>query len=391
MYLSSHLSATYLWTIQKNKSVEKRMTPYPLHISFLTGLLLLLLGSSLRAQEMYPGDVNNNGEVNGVDVLYLGLAIGAAEGPERPDATTAFIPQAFTFWGQTFPDGLDYGYADCDGDGEIDEEDFEEGLIPNFGETAPAPGPDDFSSEGAPGFDPMLKGTADLPTAGGGQEVNIAFTLGDEDTEVLNFHGLTFKLRFDPALFETDDDDDPEYQIPNNNWYGLPNETLRFSEVDLETGEVTVAIVRKGMTTVNGHGSIGTFTFVIIEDVVDAIAVDTLIEISDVRVSDGMLTTIPVAMDTAGAVSTREVNRASTLRVYPNPAREHLTVRSQEAPIRRLQMRNALGQAVPITAATGSEQQKTLSTRGLPGGWYTLEVWTDERQMTVEKVYLIDK
>ncbi|MDV7397617.1 hypothetical protein RZS08_39820, partial [Arthrospira platensis SPKY1] len=59
----------------------------------LVFLALLLTSAGLSAQVMYPGDVNNSGQANAIDVLYLGLAFGS-EGPERMSPTTAWMPQS---------------------------------------------------------------------------------------------------------------------------------------------------------------------------------------------------------------------------------------------------------------------------------------------------------
>ncbi len=85
----------------------------------ISALLFTIAFQPLSAQEVWPGDANNNGIANAVDALYIGVAYGT-EGPERDDATTDWEAQPFELWGAAFPDGTNYGYADADGDGEID-------------------------------------------------------------------------------------------------------------------------------------------------------------------------------------------------------------------------------------------------------------------------------
>ena len=76
-------------------------------------------------QVVWPGDVNNNGIVNEVDLLYLGFAFNATGSP-RVDATTDWAGQTITEeWEGNFPNGLNFVYADCNGDGLVNEEDAE--------------------------------------------------------------------------------------------------------------------------------------------------------------------------------------------------------------------------------------------------------------------------
>ena len=46
--------------------------------TYLAGLLIALSISlpQTTAQSVYPGDINHNGLVNGVDLLYWGVAFG---------------------------------------------------------------------------------------------------------------------------------------------------------------------------------------------------------------------------------------------------------------------------------------------------------------------------
>jgi len=45
---------------------------------------IFLFFSTVQAQSVYPGDVNNNGVVNGSDLLLIGEAFGTT-GPPRND------------------------------------------------------------------------------------------------------------------------------------------------------------------------------------------------------------------------------------------------------------------------------------------------------------------
>ena len=105
-----------------------------------TSLIAMFLCSVLGAQ-IWPGDANNNGKADQVDMLYVGWSFGN-DGPEREIMGTEWADSGIANgeWDFTFPNGTDYSYADCDGNGVIDIEDFE-AVVTNFnrehGEVAP--------------------------------------------------------------------------------------------------------------------------------------------------------------------------------------------------------------------------------------------------------------
>ncbi|PHI20140.1 hypothetical protein CEQ90_09325 [Lewinellaceae bacterium SD302] len=75
---------------------------------------------------MWPGDIDNNGQVAAADLLYFGHSFDS-EGPERPgivNLSWAPIPMG-EIWLDTFPDGHNFAYADIDGNGRVTETDFE--------------------------------------------------------------------------------------------------------------------------------------------------------------------------------------------------------------------------------------------------------------------------
>ncbi|MFM9949281.1 MAG: hypothetical protein ACKV1O_15180, partial [Saprospiraceae bacterium] len=90
-----------------------------LNIILIT-LALLACAQLAGAQTLHPGDADDNGEVNQYDLLYIGYAYGTV-GPMRLEDDTEFSPQAIPLlWTQTFPNGLNYAYADANGNGVVD-------------------------------------------------------------------------------------------------------------------------------------------------------------------------------------------------------------------------------------------------------------------------------
>jgi hypothetical protein len=81
---------------------------------------------------VYSGDANNDGICDIRDILPIGRFFGQT-GPARPGGSTTWGAQTATVW--SVPDAT---YADCDGNGTVDENDVQ-GIITNYGRTRSSP------------------------------------------------------------------------------------------------------------------------------------------------------------------------------------------------------------------------------------------------------------
>lgn len=326
---------------------------------------------------MYPGDINNNGVVNGTDVLYWGVAAGA-EGPERAGATTDFTPQVITPWPQSFPGGLNFAYADVDGDGEIEDEDLgdDDGLEANFGLTHGIPSPDIESPLGTPGIDPLFRFEPDLAVATGGETVEVTFSLGQASTPVEQFYGLSFIVLYDPGVIDPGSID---FILPGSPWYdpgGSSTESVIVSE--LVPGRLEVAITRIDQVPVNGFGEVGTMKFVIIEDVVGAIMVDEQINIGPTLLADSQLTPLAIALEGQFPPTVSRLPPIPddlAVKVYPNPTDEWVTLASNGSRIESVRIYSPLGEhsaLVPAISGGATSAAASFSVAELPPGIYLL-------------------
>ena len=98
------------------------------HITIL--LLCLLCLQGVQSQNIiWPGDINNNGVVNEVDMLFWGIAYGQT-GPSRMPMDSTFIGYPFdSLWAQSFPMGPNYAYADANGDGVVNNLDLQQSIF----------------------------------------------------------------------------------------------------------------------------------------------------------------------------------------------------------------------------------------------------------------------
>ncbi len=345
----------------------------------LSLIITLALGffSQAKAQEMWPGDVNNNGVVNGVDLLYLGLAYNS-EGPERTDGDTDWQAQPITaFWPQSFPNGLNYAYADADGDGEISDND--RGAVEdNFGLTHGTVTPDTYANA-APGTAPRIFLEPDVAIVQEGAMVNVALILGDADMPIENFYGIAFKLSYDTELLAGDDG--LEYEDAENSWIAAGNgeiEELFISNEDAGTAEL--AITRTNQQPVSeGSGTIGSFS-IIIEDIIVGLSIDTVrIRIDSVLLFDSELRARPLVPDSTEIivakdprlVSTSTVDEPLQLSVFPNPGKGSFFLRSNRE-LSKLALFSQLGNQVPIVVARKKTGLLHIRAPEAPPGLYIL-------------------
>jgi len=356
---------------------------------------------SAYAQVLYPGDVNNNGIINGVDLLHLGLVYGNT-GPERSDENqgTDFIPidlLPVELWGMTLPNGLDMAYADCNGDGVIDDEDIEDGILDNYAMTYQTSTSSDYAAGGA-GNLATLELKASSQETSTGSTIDISLELGDENNPISEFYGLALSISFDANLVQ--EEDETEFSLQNNSWIDPTNGSLsRSFTVFDENGKGEIAFTRINQQTVkDGFGVIGQFSMVIEDDIISGLSVDTLeINIDSIRIIDKDFnsqelnligTRIIIRKDSL--VSNNEViPTESSLLVFPNPVREQLNI-SSDTEIKSVQLYSIIGELIPYQGAISSSRSYTIRTSPIGNGCYILIIQLQDG-ITVQRKIIITK
>jgi len=185
-----------------------------LRITVLLYVCILPFGSNAQTTLLRPGDINDNGIVNSSDVLYWGLAYGV-EGPERQNKSTSWNPvRVDSLWAQSFPDGTNYAFADCNGDGIVDDDDLAV-IAENFRNTSGMVR-EDQSALGIPGIDPPLQLIPQANDVEPGGSLQVALDLGSPDQPINDFYGIAMQFSYTSALVAdrqndgTPDDDDDD-------------------------------------------------------------------------------------------------------------------------------------------------------------------------------------
>lgn len=371
--------------------MTKKLLPY-VHL-LLTGAMLLGL-APVQAQQVWPGDVNNNGIVNGVDLLWLGIAYDT-DGPARPGATTLWQAQPIgELWPQSFPNGLNYAYADCDGDGEVEDNDLDNAILPNFRLTHGVLQPDGYANA-LPGTAPKLTLVPSTTNADPGQTITIDVFLGSESDPIEEFYGVTFSGSYNSEVVEGngnefDFDEEESWMAPEPS--DPPIEHLFYR--DAPGGEFEVAFVRNNQTSItNGSGLIGSFS-IIIEDIIVGLSDTLIIQIDSIMLVDQFNNVYPIVPDTALIVVgdlkptlTREALEYA-VQTYPNPVRPAEASWVATLPgMRPLDIVDALGRPVQVTFTPYADRRWRIQwPSGVPPGWYALRCLGNDGNMIVRPI-----
>jgi hypothetical protein len=367
----------------------------------IPGVLLFILSlgirSTLAGQNLWPGDVNNNGIVNGVDLLYLGYAFGQT-GPAREHSNTEWEAQLIpALWDGEFPDGTNFAYADCNGDGVVDVVDFEMAIEKNYGLTHGMLQSDGYSN-GLPGIDPPLLLSPSLEAAEPGTIMDIALDLGTEALPVDDFYGIAMTFSYTGNLL--DDGGDVNFEDERNGWAnpeGRP-EAQVLLVADKNTGRGELAITRTDQQPIQeGAGYLGRFA-IIIEDIIVGLEEERLeFRIDSVRLVDHMLNTVAIVPDTTSIlivpdtslVTDVDVLEVPRLYAFPNPARRAIHIQS-DRPVEWVKLYDLTGRQVDINVRHLSGAALSIYPSRPLNGIYLLKVHCGESIKTMKISFIQD-
>ncbi|MEM6317028.1 MAG: T9SS type A sorting domain-containing protein [Bacteroidota bacterium] len=348
--------------------------------SLQLAIAFLLYPTSGWTQTVWPGDVNDNGIVNEVDLLFLGFAFNQT-GSSRTNASTDWQAQTVEIaWEGTFPNGLSFAYADCNGDGIVDEADAAVIQL-NLNRTHnDVPLVLDEILEAVFEEDPQFAFLNEDLTVQGGDVVDLNISLGSADQSVDNLRGLAFTVRTDPRFIRTDL---TQFELNEVAWIKpFGNENTELILENPEQGKVTVAFAVTDDQAVSGAGLIGTVSIVIVEDIVDfLVQEDTLkVEIDSITVVTDSLKKVPILgasieLEVEGRITSTSNPILDNLKLYPNPTNGWLLLQRNAVEVERVEVVDALGKVV-FQENLGKNDFQAFDLQHLPKGTYWLKIIT---------------
>ncbi|MEM6316992.1 MAG: T9SS type A sorting domain-containing protein [Bacteroidota bacterium] len=356
--------------------------------SFLIIFITIILNQIGLTQSIWPGDVNNNGVVNKVDLLYLGYAFGETGPPRAAEDSTWNAQSLPQDWAGNFPNGLNYLYADCNGDGivnELDADIIKAHIGLSHDDVLFEP---DVPLSGMQGVNPACRFINPPAVAPVDQLFDLEIGLGDLEIPVENMSGFTFFINVDPAIIGLNN---TAFTFDNATFLdGGEDISIAAQRRDLDQVRLEVAYTKTDRVPVSGFGSIGKVSFILETDVIDLLVIDTVtFTIDSIIVLDDELTPIPVAADTLKLFIDRalKVNTndhyptPNQVEVYPNPNNGLLLV---EAPMKNLEFAeiiNTLGQ-IEWRQPLAKVDFQHLNLQTLQAGVYWLKLYTEQGTVT---------
>jgi hypothetical protein len=270
MYLLKALHNSIFVSTNVEYTRRKQKNVIPLKFYLPIAVCWLLATVHINAQEMWPGDVNNNGVVNNVDIVYWAYARDAV-GAARVNADSSWEAQDLSniLWDDYFPDSLNFAYADCNGNGIIEDDDLNI-IKQHYWFKRDSVAQEDYTA-GIPGIDPPLSIIATDPLTAIDETENLSLSLGNENMPIDSMFGLVFSLSFDSTEVQGSEENAGfMFSFSEGSWInGTDNEQASETViVDRSLGVASVAIYRDHPDFLaGGWGDFANFQ-IVIEDVI---------------------------------------------------------------------------------------------------------------------------
>lgn len=360
----------------------------PVMTKFIIPFLFILSITTWGGAQVYPGDADNNGVVDNIDILYIGYAFGNI-GPSRLDSTDIFVSQEILLeWANFFPEGPNFVHADANGDGLIDYLDFLT-VLSNYQAETDNVQPT-FFIEGVRGIDPILDldGTLVLGPVTENSVVTLPITLGSEEFPLTDLSGIAFSFSYDPRIIK-----EISFDF-SDNWMGIGDSLFTFVSAFPSAQETTIdlALTRYGGSKVSGWGEIGKVSFVIQDNLGDFIqefqdSIDSVIEIEEVLAIDDDFNLIPVVSDSLHFMiydpklitNIKDPYLSENIHVYPNPVKGSLNIRSA-FDLQLIEVIDMHGRQVKRFHPIDKSDQINLA--DLSNGVYGLRIYSSEGILT---------
>lgn len=362
-------------------------------------LLFASIASLAQAQFdiLYPGDCNNDGHCNYLDLIPIGVAFGTP-GPPRPQPGFAWAPVPYNTWETFLPSGIDYAFADADGLDTINAEDIRviafnydsvQGLPPSF------PLPEDY----LPRLDTILAVPPPMIVISFTQDTVDAldtvyaeiFFFGQTPQPSNPYQGtmvVALRLTYEPINLE----ESPPRLLFDTLSTGLMSVGATFSEAGFDrsppqgVAELAVSGYAKNYFKA-GPQKIAAIQY-IIDMIIRSNSNDTLykpftINFDQIILVDSLERRVLPVTAFSQVITLRQITSATAapdwqaaVRLSPNPARDFAAV---EVPagsgIEKATLWDAFGR--PLRAAAGPTQRLELPLAGLPPGVFWVEIVTD--------------
>ncbi len=270
---------------------------------------------------VWPGDANNDGIVNNLDILNVGSAF-SKQGNARDILQISWNEFEVLKWNDTLPNGLNLGYADCSGNGFVNIEDVT-AIETNYGETN-----SNFNGlsflQGTVN-DPLLTVVASDSFWIPGDTVSVTVFINQNSTDSL--YNIAFTLNYDTALVQ----ETSLNLLPHPQFGGGGRQPVYVQRNYENNGFIEFGISRTNNKNHGGSLAIAVATFIIEDNLIGKSFLDVAraFYLSNIKMHDKQLQEKPVMGDTISAkiiTSFSEKKLAQQVSFYPIPANDKLFI-----------------------------------------------------------------
>jgi hypothetical protein len=393
MYLPSVFIRYIFVTVKKLPTtlyIKKIVIPLKSLIPFL--VCWLLASVQISAQQVWPGDVNNDGIVTNTDVIYWAYAKDAA-GPPRADADSSWAAQALPdslLWSEYYPDSLNFAYADCNGDGIVDH--LDSIIIRNNYWFKRDSVSFEIYEEGIPLQDSPLYFNVSDTLIGNNEEKLIGVGMGSVNIPTDSVYAIAFSIKLPIELTDNGINDNIyDFTTPVSGWLNSVDEEIHdFVLVDSISGLASISLFKEfpGSHS-SGWGDIFQFNLIVEELVF--ISVD--LEIDSARYFDHNLNVHPLIGETLRLHHPDSLNNSqggqpgvsqSGVDLYPNPSNGTIQVVVQEGtadPIGSIEVYSLTGEPVMELQMDQPSEKAEIEMNDQPAGFYFIRVQTQNGQV----------
>ncbi|MEL7532006.1 MAG: T9SS type A sorting domain-containing protein [Bacteroidota bacterium] len=328
---------------------------------------LPLLAAPL-SDSVWPGDANQDGVADQLDLLALGIGYGST-GPARPNASLNWQAQWAPNWNDSLITQVNYKHLDCNGDGIINAADTL-AINLNYGLTHNKT--DILGTNGPPIFLNILEDSVAV-----GDTATLIIELGSDSMPAQDIYGLAFTLDLDTSLYQL-----ASARIDyTNSWLGVKNvDMITFDKKRESEQRIALAMVGTDQTDRQGYGRVGKISIIMIDDLAgkmdlfetfsgaigNLVAVNRLGELRSLHIcpaDSAVLYERSTAIDPTAPLA---------LRIYPNPAQEWIKVQLTNSQAQSYRLLNMHGQVVK--SSDQAFREAVIPVADIASGLYFLEI-----------------
>ncbi len=338
---------------------------------------------------VYIGDNNDDGIVNGKDILDIGLNIGNGGLERTNDFNLLWTGQESDNWGhEQMNSDIDLKCGDSDGDGYIDGNDFQ-AVVDHYGSIHRLMSDPVTTISNVP-----ITFIPQQTEVDSGEWLTIDISIGSFAYPALDFNGAAFTFNINPDLI---DSSSVTFSLYDDSWINDDKAPLSSLYLVPQDGQVDMALTRI-TGSVDGLGIIGKLSFIVEDEIAGFKDIEQLAS----HINIGMTNIISTNQygeyvrhpDQEGSVKINRDRRLegkeiqNFINIYPNPTSDYLFVESERHSIDQVEIFDALGKLVSQQHFSNSPQAR-IDLSYLDQGMYFVRA-SSNNQVTTKKVQKFD-